>query len=125
MPNVILKWMFMNFPKRLSIIRKKRGLTQQAMANTAGIHVSQYKRYEAGASQPTLDVYRKMILALNVSSDMMLFDENERGPVNDEDLLLQFEAVSKLDSREKEIVKELIDGILLKHDAKRWSQPRG
>jgi transcriptional regulator with XRE-family HTH domain len=125
MSNTILKWMFMNFPKQLSLIRKERRLTQQAMAKTAGIHVSQYKRYEAGISQPTLDVYRKIVLALNVSSDMMLFDKGERGPVNDEDLLLQFEAVSKLGSREKEIVKELIDGILLKHDAKRWSQPRG
>ena len=66
-----------------------------------------------------------MVLALNVSSDMMLFEEGDRGPKGDEDLLLQFEAVSKLNTREKEIVKELIDGILLKHDAKRWVQSRG
>ena len=115
----------MSFPKRLVIIRKQRNLTQKAMADTIGIHVSQYKRYEAGTSQPTLEVFRKLILALNVSSDMMIFDKGERGPVNDDDLLLQFEAVSKLDAREKEIIKELIDGMLLKHDAKRWSQPRG
>jgi len=115
----------MNFPKRLSKIRKERGLTQQAMADTVGIHVSQYKRYEAGASQPTLEVFRKMILALNVSSDMMLFEKDERGPKEDEELLLQFEAVAKLDPREKEIIKEMIDGILLKHDARRWSQARG
>ena len=125
MTNIILKWMVMNFPKRLSEIRKKRGLTQQSMAKAAGIHVSQYKRYEGGTSQPTLEVFRKMILALNVSSDMMLFDDGDRGPVDDRDLLLQFEAVSKLGSREKEIVKELIDGVLLKHDTKRWAQPRG
>jgi len=110
----------MNFPKRLSAIRKERLLTQQAMAEVAGIHLSQYKRYESGTSQPTLEVFRKMILALNVSSDMMLFDEGDRGPTNDDDLLLQFEAVSKLGEREKEIVKELIDSVLLKHDAKRY-----
>ena len=33
---------------------------------------------------------------------------------------LQFEAVSRLDDREKEIVMGVLDGLLLKHDAKRW-----
>jgi len=30
--------------------------------------------------------------------------------------------IFKLDQREKEIIKEMIDSILLKHDARRWSQ---
>ncbi len=114
----------MHFPKRLAAIRKEKSFTQQAMANKIGIHISQYKRYEAGTSQPTLEVFRKITLALNVSSDMMLFDQDERGP-NDQDLKLQFEAVSQLETREKEIIKELIDGMLLKHDAKRWVHARG
>ena len=59
------------------------------------------------------------------AADMMLFEKDERGPKEDEELLLQFEAVAKLDPREKEIIKEMIDGILLKHDARRWSQARG
>lgn len=50
---------------------------------------------------------------------MLLFD-NGRGP--DEDLRFHFEAVSKLPSEEKSVIKELIEGMLLKHDAKRWTQ---
>jgi len=110
----------MPFPKRLAVIRKDKGFTQQMMADKAGIHVSQYKRYESGNSQPTLEVFRKIILALNVSSDMMLFDEDERGP-SDEQLKLQFEAVSKLEPKEKEALKTVIDGVLLMHDAKRYT----
>lgn len=90
------------------------------MSDKVGIHVSQYKRNESGTSQPTLEVFRKIILALNVSSDMMLFDEDERGP-SDDQLKLQFEAVSKLDPQERDALKTVIDGVLLMHDAKRYT----
>lgn len=39
----------------------------------------------------------------------------------DEKLRLQFEAVSRLDPREQEIAMEVLDGLLLKHDARRWT----
>ncbi|MCP4278290.1 MAG: helix-turn-helix transcriptional regulator [Gammaproteobacteria bacterium] len=41
----------MNIAKRLSGIRQKKGLTQQALADSVGVHVTQVKRYEAGYSQ--------------------------------------------------------------------------
>ncbi len=110
----------MHFPKRLASIRKDRGLTQQQMADKIGIHVSQYKRYEAGHSQPTLEVFRKLTLALNASADSLLFNDDERGPTENESLRLQFEAVTKLEPNEQAVIMELIDGMLLKHDAKRY-----
>ena len=62
---------------------------------------------------------RKIAVALSVSADVLLFDKDERGP--DEDLRLQFEAVSRMDNEEKKVIKALIEGMLLKHEAKRWS----
>lgn len=110
----------MAFPKQLVVLRKKRGFTQQMLADEVGIHVTQIKRYEAGTAQPTLEVFRKIVLALNVTADEMMFESGDRGP--SEDLRLHFEAVSKLDPEEQTIIKELIEGMLLKHDAKRWTQ---
>jgi len=109
----------MSFPERLAALRKKHGFTQQQMADKIGMHVSQLKRYEAGASQPTIEVFRRIALALNVSADMLLFEVDERGP--DERLKLQFEAVSKLDDHEREAVETMIAGVLHMHDAKRWN----
>jgi transcriptional regulator with XRE-family HTH domain len=80
----------MLFSKQLVALRKKRGYTQQALADKIGIHVTQIKRYEAGTAQPTLEAFRNIILALNVSADTMFFE-----------------------------------GMLIKHDAKRWAQPQG
>jgi hypothetical protein len=62
------------------------------------------------------------VLPLNVSVDMLLFN-NEQGPA--EDLRFHFEAVSKLAPEAKSITGELIEGMLLKHDAKRWTQGSG
>jgi transcriptional regulator with XRE-family HTH domain len=100
----------MRFPERLSSFRKQLGFTQQQMADKIGMHVSQLKRYEAGAPQPTIDVFWRIALALNVSADMRLFEPDERGP--DERLKLQFEAV-----------ETMIADVLHMHDAKRWTQP--
>jgi len=109
----------MEFPQRLATLRHQKGMTGQALADAVGIHVTQLRRYEAGKSQPTLDVLRKLARSLGVSADLLLFDVDERGP--SDDLRLQFEAAQRLDPDERHIVKELIEGLLLKHEAKRWA----
>ncbi len=118
MPDTVLRLILMKFPRRLAALRKERQLTQQAMADQIGIHVSQLKRYETGATLPTLEVFQKITLALNVSADTLLFDPDDRGPGSDA-LRLHFEAVSRLDPDEQNTIMDVIDGMLLKHDAKR------
>jgi hypothetical protein len=51
-----------------------------------------------------------------------LFGTNERGP--DDDLRLQFEAVSRFSLEEKKVVKSLLEGMILKHEARRWNSDR-
>ncbi len=41
-----------DFAHRLAAVRKDKGLTQQAVADRGGVHVSQIRRYEAGTPQP-------------------------------------------------------------------------
>ena len=107
------------FPQHLARLRKERNLTQQALAGKIGVHVVQLRRYESGTSQPTLDVIRRIAMTLGVSADLLLFGKDERGP--DDDLRLQFEAVSRFDPEEKKIIRSLLDGMILKHEARRWS----
>lgn len=107
----------MHFPARLIQIRKAAGLTQQTLAEAAELHVNQIRRYEAGSAQPTLEALIRLAKALHVSLDGLVFDEGERGP--DDEFRLRFEALSQLDAQERAVVKELLDGMLLKHQAKR------
>lgn len=105
----------MDFAQRLAAFRKERGLTQQALADRAAVHLTQINRYESGDSQPTLDVIRRLAIALTVSADELIFGD-ERGP--DEDLRLQFEAISQFDEEDKELARGLLEGLILKHQAK-------
>ncbi len=108
-----------DFPQRLAALRKERSLTQQSLAGRIGVHVVQLRRYESGASQPTLDVIRQLALALSISADLLLFGKDERGP--DDDLKLQFEAVSHFDPDDKNVIRSLLESMILRHEAKRWS----
>lgn len=107
------------FPQRLAALRKQRSLTQIALAELAGCGIIQLKRYEPGASQPTLDVTRRLARALRTSADELAFGEGERGP--DADLCLQFEALASFDREEKKTARVLLEGLILKHEAQRWN----
>lgn len=106
----------MEFPQRLAALRKECNLTQQALADRVSLHVTQINRYETGDSQPTLDVIRRLAIALSVSADELIFSKDERGP--DEDLRFQFEAVSQFDKEDKELARGVLEGLILKHQAK-------
>jgi transcriptional regulator with XRE-family HTH domain len=109
----------MGFPERLVALRKKKGLTQKALAERIDLSEIQTHRYETGASQPTLDVIKRLAVALGVSADHLIFDEDERGP--DDELKLQFEAVSQFAPEDKTVVKRVLDSLILSNEAKRWS----
>lgn len=111
----------MPFPDRLATLRKGRHLTQQALADQAGLHVSMIRKYETGAGQPNLEALRRLAVALSVPSDALVFDKDERG-ADDEALRLQFEAAQRLTAEEKKILMVLIEGILLKHYASAGDQ---
>lgn len=110
-----------SFAQRLIALRRERGLTQQGFADATGIHVQQIKRYEAGTSQPSAEALKKIARRFGVTTDWLLFEEAERGP--DEDLRLQFEAMSQLSPEEKDVARSVIEGLLLKHAARRWLKP--
>lgn len=105
------------FGDRLAALRKERGLTQQALGDASGAHVTQIRRYESGSSQPTLDVLRNLALALNTSADSLLFDPDERGPETPA-LRLRMEALDKLDPDEQAAVLAMIEGAVLRHQVR-------
>ena len=118
----LMSFVAMSVAARLLTLRRQQGLTQQQMAERVGLHVNQIRRYEAGDAQPSLEALKKIALALNVSIDSLVFDDAERGPSNE--LALQFEAVSQLPSAEQKVVKEVLDGLIIKYQARRWDSGR-
>ena len=68
-------------------------MTQQALADAVGCHVTMIRRYEASETQPTLEVIRNMARTLSVSADALVFEKDERAPT--EELLLQFDVLTQ------------------------------
>ena len=87
------------------------------MPEQVEISLIQLRRYEAGSSQPTLDVIKRLAVALSVSSDALHFASDERGP--DEELRYQFEAIRDFDPEDRRIDKAVLDGLILESQAKR------
>ena len=110
----LLTWhlLTMDFGKRLAALRKGRSMTQLALAEKVGCHVTMIRRYEANETQPTLEVIRKLAIALSVSADTLVFEEGERGP--DDDFRLQFEALSAMSPEEKQVAKALLEAMIVK-----------
>ena len=121
-PSLAMTWWTMSFGKRLAALRKAHSMTQQVFADAVGCHVTMVRRYEANETQPTLDVIRKMARALSVSADALVFEQTERDPT--EELRLQFEAVSQLRPEEQAIVKDVLEGLIVKYQARRWEAVR-
>lgn len=120
----LLNWhlLAMDFGKRLAALRKQHSMTQQALADAVGCHVTMIRRYEANETQPTLEIIRNMARALSVSADALVFEKDERAPT--EELLLQFEAISQLPPEEQAVVKEVLESLIIKYQARRWDTAR-
>lgn len=111
-------WMVspMSIAARLFALRKEYGLTQQEMADKIGVHVNQVRRYESGSARPSLEALKKIAVATSVTIDSLVFAPEERRP--DEELRLQFEAVSQMPPEEKRIVQALLEGMIVKYQTK-------
>ncbi len=109
----------MSLAQRLVSLRKQKGLTQQALADSLGLHITQVKRYESGSSQPSLEALKKIAQTLRVTTDSLVFEPDELEP--DGDLRLQFKAVSSMPDEERQVIKQLLEGMIIKYEAERWS----
>ena len=62
----------MTFGERLKTARKKMGMKQEELASLAGMSEAAICKIEKGAREPSLQSFRKIVLALRVSADYLL-----------------------------------------------------
>lgn len=85
------------------------------------VHVTQVKRYEAGTSQPSLEAIKKIAKTLRVTTDSLIFDDELNTGT---ELALQFQAISHMPKEEQAIIRELIEGMIIKYGTQRWATKR-
>lgn len=67
------------FGRKLREIRLEKGFTQQALAQKADIGVMYISEIERGIKMPSMNVFIRLIEALNISADYILRDELTSG----------------------------------------------
>lgn len=86
------------FGDKLRRLRKEKNLTQKQLADRIGVKNSVISFYEMGDRIPSPEVIKKLAVALHVSADYLLGIENS-----------ETMDVSGLDTRDKALVRSLID----------------
>jgi len=115
------------FAKNLARFRKEKGLTQEELVKRSGVAISQIRRYEADNASPTLDVVTKLAKALGISIDELVFDKATgvaTSKIMDRELLEQFEMVCSLEEEDREAVKKILEGIIVKHQVEKMMRPK-
>lgn len=103
----------MGFPENLAALRRQRGLTQAALAESLDVLANQISLYESGKSEPSLGVLRQLATALSATCDELVFGTSR---LNDEPSLeLAFEATKLLNPEEQATVRALLDAFLIAH----------
>lgn len=117
----------MSFGKNLARIRRDKGLTQNDLVRISGVGISQIRRYETDKSAPSLDAIVRLVKALGVSIDEMVFDKATaiaESKIMDSELLEQFEMISSLDEEEKRMVKKILEGVIVRNQMEKMLKPK-
>jgi len=101
----------MSFGERLTLVRKRRDLSQADVGKLIGINGDAYGRYERDEVKPTIDMATRVANALKVSLDFLAGKtEHEL----DDSTLRKVEEISKMSDTDKDHVFSLIDAFIAK-----------
>lgn len=106
------------FSERFAAVRHERGLTLLELANKANVHISHIQRIEAGKSQPTVEILKRLAEALEVSTDLLIFDRTTdvaARRLQDKELIDQFAAIDQFPAEDKLVVKKVLSALIIKH----------
>jgi transcriptional regulator with XRE-family HTH domain len=109
----------MSVATRLASPRKQKGPTEQASADAIGLHVTQIKRYETGNSRSFLAAFMTIAKTLRVTTDSLIFEEEEFE--TDADVTLRFTAIASMPNKQQAVVKRTLEGVVIKYEDERWT----
>lgn len=105
------------FPERLRAARELRGLNQLQLATAADLPQSSIAHFESGARKPSFDSFRRLAIALDITTDYLL------GRVDKPDIALPGDALyrdaAKLTARDRELANDIVKMLADRNEASR------
>ncbi len=107
--------------KKILELRQKRGLTQDELGALAKVDGRQLSRYENGKVKPSKRILARLCEVLEVAPEVFYeASEPEDEQIQDEELYRQFLALDRMDAKEKDALKIIINAVLTKHRAQKF-----
>lgn len=99
----------MTFGERLSIVRKRRKMSQADVGKIISINGDAYGRYERDEVKPTIEMANKIANALKISLDYLVGNTDLE---LDTETLKRVEDISKLSDDNKKHIYILLDALI-------------
>jgi len=99
----------MGFAERLVELRKKKGISQEVLANELGTKGPAIGRYERGAAKPTIEVAAKIAKILGVSLDYLVGNSDFE---LDSDMIKRVQQVSELNQKDRDMIYAFLDSFI-------------
>ena len=102
--------------EKIKLLRKKKGLSQQQLADLLDIHLTNLNRLEKGHSQPSIDVIKKLVSIFETSADYLLNDDMDSfdGDIQHKNMAEKIRLIDKLEDKDREALMQVIDSMLTK-----------
>jgi len=101
----------LNIGKRIAYFRKKRGLTQQELADKIGIDRTVIANYELSRARIYDEIIARLAVALKISADVILGIKDSTTPKNDNPTLKVMKRMRKIEelpaSKQKIILRNI------------------
>ncbi len=108
----------MNLGEKIRQLRTEKGFSQSFLEKKSGVNSKLLSKYENGRIMPTADTLRKIAEGLEISTDYLIFDNVPKdglSQLNDLELFEKFKAVERLDTENRDLIKSLIDAVIIKN----------
>ena len=106
----------MLFGERLTMVRKKKRISQDELAKAIGVHAPVIGRYERDEVKPSVEVAAKIAQSLGVSLDYLTGNSDLE---LDADVIKKIQEIQKLPEKDRDHLFYVVDNILQNVKAKK------
>jgi transcriptional regulator with XRE-family HTH domain len=106
----------MSVGENIQKLLKELGLNRKQLAKLANLKESTVYDACRREGNPSSDTLKKIIIALGVSADMVLFDDDEQ--TNNNDIQILARQLEGFKGEDREMAKEMMSMIILRHKSK-------
>lgn len=112
----------MDFANRLKELRKRKGISQNDLANLIQVHFTQVSRYERGETKPNAEAMTKLAKALDTTVDFLMtgtMEDSIQEAGLDKEIIARLKQIQQLNAEDKKTVLAFLDAFIAKDQISR------